>query len=456
MVQDSIRSTELSFKDLILCLKDIREKSFTGNLNVKVDGAPSWVLSFRAGRLGWVGGGIEPVNRWQRNLALAELNLSVEKLAEVNNPRQTKLDAHTLAQLFTDEAIDRNQCGALIGRMIAESLFDIIQFSQHSGNRLTYSMVNTGAERNQINLLMPVLEIEPILTKAIQTWQEWSNAGLAVYAPSLFPVISKSAETDAVIATHNLQQAALAIDGNRTLRSLAVNNRQSVLEFTSSLLPLLRPGFVTLSLHPKSRSEAHAVVDRREEQNSSGSLSNSFISGRNSSGVLSNSLMSGKNSSGVLSNSLISGKNSDAYGTFSGPTIRTPTGSKPAIVPLVACIDDSLLIYQALEKILTEAGYRSYGVTDPLKIMPSLIRNKPDFIFLDLLMPITNGYEVCEQIRKTPSLKEIPVIILTGKDGLVDRMRAKIVGATGFLGKPVHAESVLKMLEKYLVGVKES
>jgi two-component system, chemotaxis family, response regulator PixG len=119
--------------------------------------------------------------------------------------------------------------------------------------------------------------------------------------------------------------------------------------------------------------------------------------------------------------------------------------------PLIACIDDSILIYQSLERILTAHGYRHYGVQDPLKIMPSLIRNKPDFIFLDLLMPITNGYEVCEQIRKTPSLKHIPVIILTGKDGLIDRMRSKMVGATGFLGKPVESESVLKMLEKYLV-----
>ena len=68
-------------------------------------------------------------------------------------------------------------------------------------------------------------------------------------------------------------------------------------------------------------------------------------------------------------------------------------------------------------------------------------------------MPITNGYEVCEQIRKTPSLKDIPVIILTGKDGLIDRMRSKMVGATGFLGKPVQAEAVLKMIDKYLVGV---
>jgi two-component system, chemotaxis family, response regulator PixG len=422
MVQDSIKTTELSFKDLIFCLKDIREKSFSGNLTVKVETAPSWVLSFRAGRLGWVGGGIEPVNRWQRNLALANLNLPPERLAEIYNPQQTTLDANTLAQLFTEELIDRNQCGELIGRMIVESLFDIIQFSQHSGNRLAYHLASPVADRGQINLLMPVLEIEPILTKAIQAWQEWGSRGLAVYAPSLFLNISNSPETDEIVIAHNLQQAVLAIDGNRTLRSLAINNRQSALEFTSALLPLLRPGFVTLAPKPKSRIEPHFVVANQRAE-------------RDNSGVLHK--VTTPDSSGILS------------GGVGTPVDRSKLNS----APLVACIDDSALIYQALEKILTEQGYRSYGVTDPLKIMPSLIRNKPDFIFLDLLMPITNGYEVCEQIRKTPSLKDIPVIILTGKDGLVDRMRAKIVGATGFLGKPVNAESVIKMLDKYLVGV---
>jgi two-component system, chemotaxis family, response regulator PixG len=423
MVQDSIKATELSFKDLIFCLKNIREKSFSGNLTVKVETAPGWVLSFRAGRLGWVGGGIEPVNRWQRNLALANINLPPDRLAEVYNPQKTILDANTLAQLFTEELIDRNQCGELIGRMIVESLFDIIQFSQHSGNRLAYQLVPTVADRGQINLLMPVLEIEPILTKAIQAWQEWGNAGLAVYAPSLFPNLSRSAETDAIVAAHNLQQSVMAIDGNRTLRSLAINNRQPVLELTGSLLPLLRPGFLTLSSQPKSVIEPIiSIAIQRVERDNSGSSHNS-------------------NSANLVV---------DSSGIWSGAATTPIDKSKINGIPLIACIDDSVLIYQALEKILTEQGYRSYGVTDPLKIMPSLIRNKPDFIFLDLLMPITNGYEVCEQIRKTPSLKDIPVIILTGKDGLVDRMRAKIVGATGFLGKPVNAESVIKMLEKYL------
>ncbi len=401
MIQENVKPIDLSFKDLIIRLKDIKEKSFSGNLTIKVDAAPSWTLSFRLGRLGWVSGGIEPVNRWQRNLAQAQLNLPPEKLAEINNPQQTALDSHTLAKLLSEEGIDRSQCSELVVRMTIECLFDIIQFSQHCGNRLCYQMQPTGADNNQLNLILPLIEVEPILTKAIQTWQEWSNAGLAAYSPSLFPVVSRAEEAINLVPEGGLRQVISKIDGSRTLRSLAVNYRQSVISLTSALLPLLRAGFITLSLQSKVRPIR------------------------------------------------------ELSGSLSGLPAIPKTGGDATTKqrPLVACIDDSILIFQALEKVLLDNDYRCYGVQDPLKIMPSLIRNKPDFIFLDLLMPITNGYEVCEQIRKTPSLKDIPVIILTGKDGLVDRMRSKIVGATGFLGKPVNPDAVLKMLDKYLVGV---
>jgi two-component system, chemotaxis family, response regulator PixG len=400
MIQENVKPLDLSFKDLIIRLKDIKEKSFSGNLTIKVEAAPSWTLSFRLGRLGWVSGGIEPVNRWQRNLALAQLTLPPEKLAEINNPQQTSLDSHTLAKLLSEDALDRTQCSELVVRMTTECLFDIIQFSQHCGNRLCYQMQPTGADNIQLNLILPLIEIEPILTKAIQTWQEWSNTGLAAYSPSLFPVVSRAEEAVQLVPDNGLRQVISAIDGSRTLRSLAVNYRQPAIVFASALLPLLRTGFVTLSPQSKVRSSR------------------------------------------------------ELSGQLSGVPTTPKSGSVPTRQrPLVACIDDSILIFQALEKVLLDNDYRCYGVQDPLKIMPSLIRNKPDFIFLDLLMPITNGYEVCEQIRKTPSLKDIPVIILTGKDGLVDRMRSKIVGATGFLGKPVNPEAVLKMLDKYLVGV---
>jgi two-component system, chemotaxis family, response regulator PixG len=415
MVPNNDKPVALSFKDLIIQLKSIKANSFSGNLVVKIEPSLSWTFSFRLGRVGWVSGGVDPLDCWQRHLALARLEIPVNKLADINNPVEKPLDSNTLASLLTEELIDRQKCADLVTGMTVECLFDIIQFSQHSGNRLFYKDIETGAGNPDLNLVLPVLEIEPILTKSIQAWQEWSKLELGVYAPSFFPIIAKSSEEiSKVLDGSDLYHTVLAIDGNRSIRRLAANNRQSVADFTTTLLPLFRSGFIGLLPQPKSKTAkpAHPVA------------------------------------------------NSDTLSSPLGARSGQPTGNSASLAslqtkqtPLIACIDDSLLIYQSLERILSANGFRHYGVQDPLKIMPSLIRNKPDFIFLDLLMPITNGYEVCEQIRKTPSLKHIPVIILTGKDGLIDRMRSKMVGANGFLGKPVEAESVLQMIDKYLVGV---
>jgi two-component system, chemotaxis family, response regulator PixG len=430
MIESSEKLTSISFKDLIIQLKNIKSQSFSGNLVIKIEAHPSWTFSFRLGRVGWVDGGIDPISCWQRNLSLAQLNLPPERLAEVNNPRKSNLDSNILAELLVSESIDRQQCAELVARMTIESLFDVIQFSQHSGNRLSCKLSQTGAGNAQLNLVLPLLEIEPILTKSIQTWQEWSNVGLAAYAPSLFAIVSPSLDLSQLAGNPNLHQTVLAIDGNRSLRSLAANSRQSAINFTSTLLPLLRSGFINLSSEPKSRISKSNDLEASNQLNTGAS----------------NQLSTG------ASNQPNTGASNQLSTGVRAPVAPATTGEQS--IPLIACIDDSILIYQSLEKILSENNYRCYGVQDPLKIMPSLIRNKPDFIFLDLLMPITNGYEVCEQIRKTPSLKDIPVIILTGKDGLIDRMRSKMVGATGFLGKPVQSEAVLKMIEKYLVGVK--
>lgn len=119
--------------------------------------------------------------------------------------------------------------------------------------------------------------------------------------------------------------------------------------------------------------------------------------------------------------------------------------------PLIACVDDSPLICQSLEKFLVAKGYRFVGINEPLRAFSVLLALKPDLIFLDLMMPNTNGYEVCEKLRRIPTFRNTPIIILTGNDGVIDRMRAKIVGASDFLSKTkVDAELVLGVLNKHL------
>jgi two-component system, chemotaxis family, response regulator PixG len=122
---------------------------------------------------------------------------------------------------------------------------------------------------------------------------------------------------------------------------------------------------------------------------------------------------------------------------------------------LVICIDDSSQVCELMRSIVTEAGYRFISIEDATQVLPRLLENKPDLIFLDLIMPKINGYEICGQIKRVSSLAKIPIVILTGRDGLIDRLRSRVVGASEFIAKPITKDSIDNSLNKY-IGISSS
>ncbi|TVQ57032.1 MAG: response regulator, partial [Spirulina sp. DLM2.Bin59] len=96
------------------------------------------------------------------------------------------------------------------------------------------------------------------------------------------------------------------------------------------------------------------------------------------------------------------------------------------------------------------AGYRVLTITNPIEALPLLLKHKPDAVLLDLVMPIVNGYEICTQIRRVSEFKTLPVLMLTGNDGVVDRVRAKMVGASGFLTKTTSGAKLKAALQSQL------
>jgi chemotaxis family two-component system response regulator PixG len=136
---------------------------------------------------------------------------------------------------------------------------------------------------------------------------------------------------------------------------------------------------------------------------------------------------------------------------WSSPNWKFP--NKPHEVPLrglIACIDDSPQVAIEMRRILEPLGYEVLGITEPLQSVSTLLQRKPDLIFLDLVMPNTNGYELCTFLRKTTTFQEIPIVILTGRDGVIDRVRAKMAGSSDFLSKPPDPAKVLQILRKFL------
>jgi chemotaxis family two-component system response regulator PixG len=133
------------------------------------------------------------------------------------------------------------------------------------------------------------------------------------------------------------------------------------------------------------------------------------------------------------------------------PALTTAAKNTTERVPLVACIDDSLALLQRMEQIVTAAGYRFCGLRDSVQALTHLIELQPDVILLDVVMPVANGYEICAQIRRVKSLEQTPIVILTGRDGAFDRMRAnKIVQASDFLSKASDNSRILEAVERQL------
>jgi two-component system, chemotaxis family, response regulator PixG len=132
------------------------------------------------------------------------------------------------------------------------------------------------------------------------------------------------------------------------------------------------------------------------------------------------------------------------------PIAAASSSDSKARKGMVACIDDSPMIGEQIREILQPFGYEVKVITNPLQGIATLLQDKPDLIFLDLVMPNTNGYELCTFLRKTSAFQNLPIVILTGHDGVIDRMRAKMAGASDFMSKPPEGIKVLQMVEKHL------
>jgi twitching motility two-component system response regulator PilG len=121
------------------------------------------------------------------------------------------------------------------------------------------------------------------------------------------------------------------------------------------------------------------------------------------------------------------------------------TDSTQASSTLVACIDDSKTVQKQVKMTLEAGGYQVLSILDPTLALKQLSQHQPVVIFMDINMPELNGYDLCSLLRKSERFKDIPIVMLTGRDGMIDRVRAKLVGATDYLTKPCDPNKLITL-----------
>ena len=114
------------------------------------------------------------------------------------------------------------------------------------------------------------------------------------------------------------------------------------------------------------------------------------------------------------------------------------------IRPEVLVVDDSNTIRRSAEIFLSQAGYSVRLAQDGFEALSSIVEQTPALIFCDILMPRLDGYQTCSLIRASEQYHHIPIVLLSSRDGLFDRARGVLSGASAYLTKPFTKDSLIK------------
>lgn len=115
----------------------------------------------------------------------------------------------------------------------------------------------------------------------------------------------------------------------------------------------------------------------------------------------------------------------------------------------VMVIDDSRTIRRTAETLLQKEGYQVISATDGFEALSMIADNKPDLIFLDVMMPRLDGYQTCALLKHHQVFRHTPVVMLSSKDGLFDRARGRIVGSDSYITKPFTRDELMAVIKQY-------
>lgn len=368
----------------------LKKNRFSGQLVLTNPKGEKWFFYFYLSRTIYATGGVHAVRRWRRNLITHCPQIA-------SQPATVQVDLASIApdklkvcweyELLCLWVEQQKITREQAAKMIRASIVEIL-FDITQGTAVA-------CELKPNVLLTPrlvLVDAEQVIGESQQLWQAWQEAKIADRSPNSAPIIRHPEQLQQKTTPQVYQTLSQLLDGQQTLRDLSIRMKRHVLPVITSLLPYIQMGLVELVSVPDFASPIAPPA----------------------------------------------------------PSGGSPSQNTTGKSYLVACIDDSPLMCQTMEKILTAANFQFVGINDPLRAIAILLARKPDLIFLDLVMPNANGYEICSQLRRMTFFKDTPIIILTGNDGLVDRVRAKMVGSTDFISKPVDPEMVVSTIRKHL------
>lgn len=123
------------------------------------------------------------------------------------------------------------------------------------------------------------------------------------------------------------------------------------------------------------------------------------------------------------------------------------------VAPLkVLVVDDSQTVRRSAEVFLRQGGHTVLLAEDGFDALSKVHDFTPDLVFCDIVMPRLDGYQTCAIIRRNPRFAQLPVVMLSSRDGVFDIARGQMVGSQAHLTKPFSREQLLAAVDRHAVG----
>ena len=389
----------LSAHQLAGVIQQMIQTEVNGRITADTDYGQQWSLYFASGRVIWASGGEHRWRRWYRLLKQLKLHPKSLPRPKDQNPR---LEHNTLTYLFKQQRITRKSMQYAIDSAVNEVLFDIFLAAS------TVIQISCDSDLHDLpeSPVTVMGSYDESIARAHGMLRCWQATELGWYSPNWAPELNEEAVRGQMRSLPEVHKRFLQLlDGKRSIRDLALKTGKDLPALAKVLSVYRRNEFITLQMVPDRRAPNQLQRDKEKDLKTPANQSS---------------------------------------GTSKVVAPKTGDGE------LILCIDDSEHICYIMEEIIRNAGYEVISVHEAVEAVSTVLRQRPAFIFLDLIMPVVNGYELCKQLRRVSLFKDVPIVILTGKDGMIDRVRAKLVGATGFLSKPIKEDEIIAMLQRHL------
>lgn len=390
-------------QQIILC----SEKRFTGKLCVtnldgnnvhSIDGN-CWNLYFFRGRLVGDSAGIHPVRRLRRQFSQQQIDLSesIEERFFVSIDLQDR-NYFVIKQLLIDNYIDQEQAEMMIEGSLTEVLFDILQYEAttegHGKPPLTYLLQTEIGEEEEL----PAILIKPelILQQVNDNLRTWCNKGFLGYSPNLTPYINDPVVLQGFASAKSYKNMAFLLDGDRTLRDIAIKVDEDMEAVMLSTLKYRNLGFLSFRLMPD--------INPSEKK---------------------------------LTTAIIN---------YKMPTFPASgqTTNKNSIVAHLG-IDN-----QGIKTIIENAGHSYVNLQEFSRTTINLLQHQPDLILVDSLTTNINAQKFCGQIRRTNKFKKTPIVFFNNNAGVMGWLHQRMEHSTEYIAKHYGQQELLTVLNKYI------